>query len=244
MTAGGTLSRDDRRGPIVHHTLRRARLRALGVLAAAALVVTVDACAGGGRPSGPPDAGLPFPQGVIVSVGVDGDGSFYSFTSSLDPDLALAAYSTTLEAAGFADGGTARGWEQFSDGQRTLAVRAEPGPPTLVLVREVAVAGGSGTPADPTATTPPASPAPGSPVASDQPPGGTTTATPRPTPPGRSETKPGRKPDPPHGTSTGIGNGNGNPGGNGKGNPGGNGKGNAGGAKPDPTPRPTKSPKP
>ena len=239
MTVGGTLSRDDRRGPIVHHALRWPRLRAPGVLAAAALVVTLAACAGGGRPSGSPDAGLPFPQGVIVSVGVDGDGSFYSFTSSLDPDLALAAYSTTLEAAGFADGGTARGWEQFSDGHRTLAVRAEPGPPTLVLVREVAVAGGSGTPVDPT-TTAPASPAPGSPVASDQPPGGSTTATPKPTPPGRSETKPGRKPDPPHGKSTGIGNGNGNPGGNGKGN--------AGGAKPtpkpDPTPRPTKSPKP
>lgn len=229
MPNGGTRSRDHRRGPIVRHPLRRARLRAPGALVVAALLVTVAACASSG-PSGPPEAGPPLPQGVAVSVGVDGDGSFYSFASDLGPSLALAAYAATLEGAGYAPTGAGRGWERFSDGRRTIAARAEPGPPSMVLVRELTGAGGPGMPVAPTATTTPGGSTPASPAASGPTPDGATPATPKPTTPGTSDTKPGRRPDPPHGTSTGLGNDSG--------------KGNAGGGKPDPTPRPTKAPKP
>ncbi len=212
--------------------------------------LVVSACAGGGtQPAGTPD--VPVPPGLAVDVGLDEGGSFYRLTYDLEPDLALAAYAGTLEAAGFRAVGVRRGWTHFTDGRLVIAARTEPGPPTLVLVR-VIEGGGNGQSPYPVGTgDPSATPvvAPPSALPSVQP--GQPTA-----PPGKTQAAPVRRPDPPHRASSGNagGNGNGNSGGNGNGNSGGNGNGNSGGkpdatprnsgGKPDATPRPTKSPKP
>lgn len=228
----------------------RTRRGASAILLVAAMAAAAACGAGADLPVAG-DLGLPVPRGVDVQVGLDGDGSFLRFTSDLEPDLALAEYGETLTAAGFTPAGSSRGWTSFTDGARTIAARAEPGPPTVILVREIAAAL---TPASP-GTAPGFSAAPGSPVpgGSAKPsiavptgqdePGTTDGATPAParataTPkaPGTSGAKANRKPDPPHGNSSGNGNGKGNGNGNGTGN--GKGKGNGKGATPTQTPVP------
>jgi hypothetical protein len=180
------------------------------VLAALALLTMGCASHDGDPPSG---ADVPLPPGVTAEMGVDGGGRFYLFSSTLEPDLALAAYAITLEQAGYSPAGTERGWALFTGERGTIAVRAEPGPPTLVLVRPLFAPDDAPPAEDPvqTATSPlpeagadPEPPGAGSGVGAGSP-----GASPGPAPAATPAARPGRRPDPPHGSQSGIGDGNG-----------------------------------